>query len=84
MSCLTNPQQSSADASSLRRMRNRSLNATNMIGSVMAQIERTTQRVGRWRNSDQKQRWVAASLPQIEAKCDAYVASNTWPCCKPG
>lgn len=43
-----------------------SLNTTNLIESVMAQIERKTQRVDRWRTSDQKQRWCAATLLQIE------------------
>ena len=44
----------------------RSLNTTNLIESVMAQIERKTQRVDRWRTSEQKQRWCAATLLQIE------------------
>ena len=44
----------------------RSLNTTNLIESVMAQIERKTQRVDHWRNSNQKQRWVAATMLQIE------------------
>ena len=43
-----------------------SLNTTNLIESVMAQIERKTQRVDQWRSSDQKQRWCAATLLQIE------------------
>lgn len=44
----------------------RSLNTTNLIESVMAQIERKTQRVDHWRTSEQKQRWCAAALLQIE------------------
>jgi transposase-like protein len=44
----------------------RSLNTTNRIASVMAQIERKTQRVDHWRTSDQKQRWCAATLLHIE------------------
>ena len=40
---------------------------TNRIESVMAQIEPKTQRVDHWRTSDQQQRWVAATLLQIEA-----------------
>lgn len=44
----------------------RSLNTTNLLESVMAQIERKTLRVDHWRNSNQKQRWVAATLLQIE------------------
>ena len=46
----------------------KSLNTTNLIESVMAQIARKTQRVDHWRNSDQKQRWVAATLLQVEAR----------------
>lgn len=44
----------------------KSLSTTNLIESVMAQIERKTLRVDHWRNSAQKQRWCAASLLQIE------------------
>lgn len=44
----------------------RSLNTTNLIESVMAQIERKTQRVDHWRTSNQKQRWCAATLLHIE------------------
>jgi transposase-like protein len=44
----------------------RSLNTTNLIESVMAQIERKTQRVDHWRTSDQKQRWCAATLLHVE------------------
>jgi transposase-like protein len=44
----------------------RSLNTTNLIESVMAQIERKTQRVDHWRTSDQKQHWCAATLLHIE------------------
>ncbi|MEP6835725.1 MAG: transposase, partial [Gemmatimonas sp.] len=40
----------------------RSLRTTNLIESVMAQIERKTQPVDHWRTSDQKQRWCAATL----------------------
>lgn len=46
----------------------RSLHTTNLIESVMAQIERKTHRVNHWRTSDQKQRWCAATLLQIEQK----------------
>lgn len=44
----------------------RSLSTTNLIESVMVQIERKTQRVDHWRTSEQKQRWCAATLLQIE------------------
>lgn len=45
-----------------------SFKTTNLIESVMARVEAKTQRVGRWRTSDQKQRWCAASLQQIEQR----------------
>lgn len=45
-----------------------SFKTTNLIESVMARVEAKTQRVGRWRTSDQKQRWCAASLRQIEQR----------------
>jgi len=44
----------------------RSLNTTNLIERVIAQIERKTHRVDHWRTSDQKQRWCAATLLRIE------------------
>ncbi len=44
----------------------KSLNTTNLIESVMAQIERKTKRVDHWRTSEKKQRWCASTLLQIE------------------
>ena len=35
---------------------------TNLIESVMARLEAKTQRVTRWKTSDQKLRWCAAAL----------------------
>ena len=43
-----------------------SFKTTNLIESVMARVEAKTRRIGRWRTSDQKQRWCAATLLQIE------------------
>ena len=43
-----------------------SFKTTNLIESVMARVEAKTHRVARWRTSDQKQRWCAATLLQIE------------------
>lgn len=43
-----------------------SFKTTNLIESVMARVEAKTQRVDRWRSSDQKRRWCAATLRQIE------------------
>lgn len=45
-----------------------SFKTTNLIESVMARVEAKTHRVGRWRTSDQKQRWCAATLLQIEQR----------------
>jgi transposase-like protein len=39
-----------------------SFKTTNLIESVMARLEAKTQRVRRWRTSDQKLRWCAAAL----------------------
>jgi len=43
-----------------------SFKTTNLIESVMARVEAKTRRVDRWRTSDQKLRWCAATLLQIE------------------
>ena len=45
-----------------------SLHTTNLIESVMACLERHTRRVTHWRTSDQKQRWVAATLLKVEGQ----------------
>lgn len=44
----------------------RSFRTTSLIESVMARVEAKTHRVARWRSSDQKRRWCAATLLQIE------------------
>ncbi|MCC6318058.1 MAG: hypothetical protein IT361_10245 [Gemmatimonadaceae bacterium] len=41
---------------------------TNLIESVMARVEARTRRVSSWRSSDQRRRWCAASLLQLEAQ----------------
>ena len=46
--------------------RGRSFTTTNLIETVMAQLERKTQQVDRWRTSDQKRRWCAAALLAVE------------------
>ena len=43
-----------------------SFKTTNLIESVMARLEAKTRRVTRWRTSDQKLRWCAASLRTME------------------
>jgi len=46
----------------------RSFTTTNMIESIMAMIERKTGRINYWRNSSQKQRWVATALLWAEQR----------------
>jgi len=46
----------------------RSLKTTNIIESVNAQAEQRCGRVDHWRNSNQKQRWLAAALLNIEPR----------------
>ena len=46
----------------------RSLKTTNIIESVNAQAEQRCGRVDHWRNSNQKQRWLAAALLDIEPR----------------
>ena len=43
-----------------------SLKTTNLIESINAGLGQKTDKVDHWRNSDQKQRWVAAALLAIE------------------
>jgi len=43
-----------------------SFKTTNLIESVMARVEEKTQRVDRWKTSDQKLRWCAATLFMVE------------------
>ena len=45
-----------------------SFKTTNLIESVMARLEARTERVDRWRTSDQKLRWCASALWLVEAQ----------------
>jgi transposase-like protein len=45
-----------------------SFKTTNMIENVNGLLERSTGRVTRWRNSDQRQRWVGTALLDIEPR----------------
>jgi hypothetical protein len=45
-----------------------SFKTTSLFENVMSQLERKTQRVARWRTSDQKRRWCAAALLQLEPR----------------
>ena len=46
----------------------RTFKTTNALESVMAQVERRTGKVDRWRTSDQKRRWLASALLDIEPR----------------
>jgi putative transposase len=46
----------------------RSLKTTNTIESIMALIGQRTDKVDYWRNSNQKQRWLATALLDIEPR----------------
>ncbi len=46
----------------------RSLKTTNIIESVLALVGQKTDKVDYWKNSDQKQRWVATALLDIELR----------------
>jgi len=50
----------------LNQILRRSFSTTNCIESILAQVEQYTQRVDRWRDGAQIQRWVAAGLIEIE------------------
>ena len=45
-----------------------SLKTTNCLGSLHAQLGQITDKVDRWRTSDQKQRWVASALLTVEPR----------------
>jgi len=45
-----------------------SLKTTNMIESIHAQVGQKTDKVDYWKNSEQKQRWVATALLEIEKR----------------
>jgi len=46
----------------------KSLKTTNCIESLMSQIGQRTDKVDYWKNSNQKQRWVASALLDIEPR----------------
>jgi len=46
----------------------RSFKTTNVIESIQARLGQYTDKVDYWRNSDQKQRWVAAALLDLEPR----------------
>jgi putative transposase len=52
----------------LRGAIGKSLSTTNCIESIMSQLGQYTDKVDRWRDSGHIQRWVAASLWQIEPR----------------
>jgi len=46
----------------------KSLKTTNVIESILALVSQKTDKVDYWKNSDQKQRWVATALLDIEMR----------------
>jgi len=46
----------------------KSLKTTNCIESIMSQVEAVCHKVTSWKNSSQKQRWLAASLMDLEPR----------------
>ena len=52
----------------LYRELGRSFTTTNMIESILSQIGQKTDKVDYWKNSNQKQRWIATSLLYIEQR----------------
>ncbi len=46
----------------------RSLKTTNGLESVNAMVEERCSKVDRWKNSNQKQRWLATALLDIEPR----------------
>jgi transposase-like protein len=45
-----------------------SLSTTNGLESILARVEQRVGKVDRWTTSDQKQRWLAAALLEIEPR----------------
>jgi len=63
----------------------RSFRTTNCIENVNALLDQRTDKVDRWRNSEQKQRWLATALLDIEPKatpCGRMPAPGP-PACEP-
>jgi len=44
------------------------LKTTNCLESIFSQVESRTGRVSHWKNSSQKQRWLATALLDIEPR----------------
>jgi len=57
----------------------RTFKTTNAPESVMAQVEARTGKVDRWRTSDQKQRWLASGLLDIEPRLRRVRGYRTLP-----
>jgi transposase-like protein len=45
-----------------------SLKTTNVIESINARVESRTRKINHWKNSDQKQRWLATALSDLEPR----------------
>ena len=51
----------------------KSFKTTNCIENVNKSLELYTGRVSRWQNSDQRQRWVATALLEIEPRLNCVI-----------
>jgi len=56
-----------------------SFKTTNVIESIQARLGQYTDKVDYWRNSDQKQRWVAAALCDLEPRLRRVKGMNYLP-----
>jgi transposase-like protein len=57
----------------------RSLKTTNCLESINALIGQRTDKVDRWRSSDQKRRWLAAALLDIEPRLNRIAGFRALP-----
>lgn len=57
----------------------KSFRTTNMIESVFSQVGQFTDRVDCWKNSSQRQRWLAASLLEIEKRINRVQGHRNLP-----
>jgi transposase-like protein len=58
-----------------------SLKTTNLLESIHARIEARVQKVDHWRNSDQKQRWLATALLDLEPQLAGSRTMRHFRCC---
>ena len=59
----------------------KSLKTTNCLESINSRIEACCRKVTHWKNSSQKQRWLATALLDIEPRLNRIIPSNGWKAC---